>query len=72
MGPESFTDVGVKWMFVTLSWWQFVDVSDRIFFWWHFMCDIFGDIILNDRGCWWQNDENRHQYLKIVANTFRL
>ena len=23
-------------------------------------------------GCWWQNDKNRHQHLKIVANTFRL
>ena len=25
-----YIDVGDKWMLVTLSWWQFLDVSDRI------------------------------------------
>jgi len=49
--------------------WQ-VDVGDFI------LVTSFGcwgrTLLLNDRRCWWQKRPNRHQHLKVVANTFRL
>ena len=37
---NGYIDVGDKWMLVTLSWWQFLDVSDRIL------------ILAISFGCW--------------------
>ena len=49
-----FIDIGDKWMLVTLSWWQFWDVSDRI----SIFVTSFGcwcpTLMLKDRGCCWQ------------------
>ena len=38
---QGYIDVGDKWMLVTLSWWQFLDVSDRI------------SILVTSFWCWW-------------------
>ena len=53
--PEfGYIDVDHKPMLMTLSWWQFFDISDRI----SILMTIFGSccstIILKDRRCWWQ------------------
>ena len=49
-----YIDVGDKWSLVTQSWWQFLDVSDRI----SILVTSFGcwcpTLMLKDRGCWWQ------------------
>ena len=37
---DGYKDVGDKWMLVTLSWRQFLDVSDRI------------SILMTSFGCW--------------------
>ena len=65
---EGYIDVGDKRMLATLSWWQFLDVSDRI------------SILVTSFGCWCptlmledvrdKNGQNRYQYLKVVANIF--
>ena len=49
-----YIDVGDKWMLVTLSWWQFFNVSDGI----SILVTSFGcwypTLMFKDRGCWWQ------------------
>ena len=49
-----YIDVGAKRMLMTLSWWQFLDVSDRILI----LVTSFGcwclTLLLKDRGGWWQ------------------
>ena len=51
---NGYIDVGDKSMLVTLSWWQFLNVSDRI----SILVTIFGNwcptLLLKNRGCWWQ------------------
>ena len=50
---EGYINVGDKWMLVTLSWWQFLDVSDRILI----LVTSFGCwcpmLMLKNKGCWW-------------------
>ena len=50
-----YIDVGDKWMLVTLWWWQFSGVGDRI----SILVTSFGcwcpTLMLKDRGCWWHN-----------------
>ena len=59
------------YMLVTLCWWQFSGVGDRI------------SILVTSFVCWCptlmlredvgdKNDKNRHQHLKVVGNTFCL
>ena len=52
--PDGYIDVGDKWMLVTLSWWQFLDVSISI----SILMTSFGcwcrSLTLKDRGCWRQ------------------
>ena len=52
--PVGYIDVGDKWMLVTLSWWQFLGVNDRI----SILVTSFGcwcsTLMLKYRGCWWQ------------------
>ena len=57
---NGYIDVGDKWMLLTLFWWQFLDVSDRIsiLVTFLFVDDKYGN--------------NRRQHLKVVINTFRL
>ena len=55
----SLKDVGDLWMLVTSCWLQFFGVGARR------LCYKIKDV--DD-----ENDQNRHQHLKIVANTFRL
>ena len=54
-----YIDVGDKWMLLTLSWWQFLDVGARR------QCLKIEDVG-NEIG------QNGHQHLKVVTNTIRL
>ena len=51
---KGYIDVDDKWVLVTLSWWQFLDDSDRI----SILVISFGywcpALMFKDKGCWWQ------------------
>ena len=68
---NGYIDVGDKRMLMTLSWWQFLDVSDRI----SILVTSSGcwcpKLMLKDRGCWWQKwpkpsptSQTSHQHIR--------
>jgi len=72
-------ELSPTWLLVTLSWWQFLDVGDRI----SILVASFGDgcpsLMLKDWGCWWQKrskpsptSQNCHQHISSPTSVINI